>query len=146
MKILRQKIIPARLEYLQKSLDLVSSCARDQGFNKKKVLEIELAAEEALVNIFTYAYKGKEGNVEIACKLDNLDNEKFIIEIADSGEPCNVLSIADPDIRADISERQPGGLGVFLMKNLMDDVQYAYEGNKNILRLIILKEPLAGET
>jgi serine/threonine-protein kinase RsbW len=142
MKILRQETIPARLEYLRKSLDLVSSCARDQGFNQKKVLEIELAAEEALVNIFTYAYKGKEGDVEIACKLDNnFDNEKFTIEIADSGEPFNVLSVADPDICADISERQPGGLGIFLMKKLMDDVQYAYDGNKNILRLIILKEP-----
>jgi len=138
MKILSQKKIPARLEYLQKILDLVASCARDQGFDQKKILEIELAAEEALVNIFNYAYKGREGDVEIICKLDN--NEKFIIEITDSGEPFNVLSVADPDIHADISERQPGGLGVFLMKKLMDDVQYRYEGNKNILRLIISKE------
>lgn len=142
MKILRQGKIPARLEYLRKGLDPVSSCARDQGFNRKKVLEIELAAEEALVNIFAYAYKGKEGDVEIACKLDNNSgNEKFTIEIADSGEPFNVLSVAVPDIAADISERQPGGLGVFLMRKLMDDVQYAYEGNKNILRLIVLKKP-----
>jgi serine/threonine-protein kinase RsbW len=138
MKILSQQKIPARLDYLRKSLDLVSSCARDQGFNQKKILEIELAAEEALVNIFNYAYKGGEGDVEILCKLDN--NENFIIEITDSGEPFNVLSVADPDIRADISERQPGGLGVFLMKKLMDSVQYRYQGNKNILRLIIFKE------
>ncbi|MDA8170532.1 MAG: ATP-binding protein [Nitrospiraceae bacterium] len=141
MKILRQKTIPARLEHLKESLELISSCARDQGFNQKKALEIELAAEEALVNIFTYAYKGKEGDVEIACKLDN---DKFIIEIADSGEPYDVLSVADPDIRADITERQPGGLGVFLMKELMDDVRYAYKGNRNILRLIALKGPGGG--
>jgi len=138
MKILSQKTIPARLEYLRKSLDLVSSCARDQGFNQNKILEIELAAEEALVNIFNYAYKGREGDVEIICKLDNSNN--LIIEITDSGEPFNILSVADPDIRADISERQPGGLGVFLMKKLMDSIQYRYQGNKNILRLIILNE------
>jgi len=141
MKILWQEKIPARLEYLRKVLDLVSSCARDQGFNREKVLEIELAAEEALVNIFAYAYKGKEGEVEIACKLDNNSgNEKFTVEIADSGEPFNVLSVAAPEIAADISERQSGGVGVFLIRKLMDDVQYAYEGNKNILRLIILKK------
>jgi serine/threonine-protein kinase RsbW len=140
MKILSQKKIPARLDYLQKSLDLISSCARDQGFNQKKILEIELAAEEALVNIFNYAYKGREGDVEIICMLDN--NEKFIIEITDSGEPFNVLSVADPDIRADISERKPGGLGVYLMKKLMDSVQYRYQGNKNILSLIVYKEKL----
>jgi len=138
MKVLSQIKLSARLEYLQKSMDLISSCARDQGFNQNKILEIELAAEEALVNIFKYAYKASEGDVEIICGLDN--NEKFIIEIADSGEPFNVLSVADPDIRADISERQPGGLGVFLMKKLMDGVQYRYEGNKNILRLIIFKK------
>jgi serine/threonine-protein kinase RsbW len=138
MKILSQKTIPARLEYLRKSLDLVSSCARDQGFDQNKILEIELAAEEALVNIFNYAYKGREGDVEIICKLDNSNN--LIIEITDSGEPFNILSVADPDIRADISERQPGGLGVFLMKKLMDSIQYRYQGNKNVLRLIILNE------
>ena len=90
------------------------------------------------IPLFGKEGKGREGDVDIICKLDN--NKKFIIEIADSGEPFNVLSVADPDIRADISERQPGGLGVFLIKKLMDGVQYRYEGNKNILRLIIFKK------
>ncbi len=138
MKVLSQIKIPARLEYLQKSIDLVSSCARGQGFNQKKILEIELAAEEALVNIFKYAYKGREGDVEIICGLDN--NENFILEISDTGEPFNVLSVADPDITADISERQIGGLGVFLMKKLTESVQYRYEDNKNILSLIVFKD------
>lgn len=138
MKVLSRIKLPARLEYLQKSMDLISSCARDQGFNQKKILEIELAAEEALVNIFKYAYKDREGDVEIICGLDN--NENFILEISDTGEPFNVLSVADPDITADISERQIGGLGVFLMKKLTESVQYRYEGNKNILSLIVFKD------
>jgi serine/threonine-protein kinase RsbW len=138
MKVLSQIKIPARLEYLQKSMDLISSCARDQGFNQNKILEIELAAEEALVNIFKYAYKTREGDVEIICGLDN--NENFILEISDTGEPFNVLSVADPDITADISERQIGGLGVFLMKKLTESVQYRYEGDKNILSLIVFKD------
>ena len=138
MKVLSQIKIPARLEYLQKSMDLISSCARDQGFNQNKIIEIELAAEEALVNIFKYAYKTREGDVEIICGLDN--NENFILEISDTGEPFNVLSVADPDITADISERQIGGLGVFLMKKLTESVQYRYEGDKNILSLIVFKD------
>jgi len=138
MKVLSQIKIPARLEYLQKSMNLISSCARDQGFNQNKILEIELAAEEALVNIFKYAYKTREGDVEIICGLDN--NENFILEISDTGEPFNVLSVADPDITADISERQIGGLGVFLMKKLTESVQYRYEGDKNILSLIVFKD------
>jgi len=138
MKVLSQIRLPARLEYLQKGMDFVTFCAKDQGFNQKKILEIELATEEALVNIFNYAYKGREGDVEIICKLDK--NGNFILEISDTGEPFNVLSVADPDISADISERQLGGLGVFLMKKLMDEVQYRYKGNKNILRLIVSKK------
>ena len=138
MKVLSQIKLSARLEYLQKSMDLISSCARDQGFNQNKILEIELAAEEALVNIFKYAYKTREGDVEIICGLDN--NGNFILEISDTGEPFNVLSVADPDITADISERQIGGLGVFLMKKLTESVQYRYEGDKNILSLIVFKD------
>lgn len=138
MRVLSQIKLPARIEYLQTFMDFVSSCAGEQGFGQKKILEIELAAEEALVNIFNYAYKGREGEVEIICKLDN--NKKFILEIVDSGVPFNVLSVEDPDITADISERQIGGLGVFLMKKLMDSVQYRYEDNKNILSLIVFKD------
>lgn len=137
MKVLSHIKLPARLEYLQTFMDFVSSCAGEQGFGQKKINEIELATEEALVNIFNYAYKEREGEVEIICKLDN--NKKFILEIVDSGFPFNVLSVEDPDITADISERQIGGLGVLLMKKLTDSVQYRYEGDKNILTLIFLK-------
>jgi len=137
MKVLSHIKLSARLEYLQTFMDFVSSCAGEQGFGQKKINEIELATEEALVNIFNYAYKEREGEAEIICKLDN--NKKFILEIVDSGVPFNVLSVKDPDITADISERQIGGLGVFLMKKLTESVQYRYEGDKNILTLIFLK-------
>lgn len=114
MKMLRQETMPARLEYLQKSLDLVSSCSKDQGFNQGKVYEIELAAKEAIVYIFTYAYNGKDGDVEIAGMLDNnFENEKFSVEIADSGGPLNAVSVAAPDVSADISYVNQWGLGHF---------------------------------
>lgn len=138
MKVLSHIKLPARLEYLQTFVDFVSSCAGEQGFSQKRINEIELATEEALVNIFNYAYKEREGEVEIICKLDK--NNNFILEIVDSGFPFNVLSVEDPDITADISERQIGGLGVLLMKKLTDSVQYRYEGDKNILSLIVFKD------
>jgi anti-sigma regulatory factor (Ser/Thr protein kinase) len=135
VKIYDRIKLPAHLEYLHKFIDFVARCSREQGFDKNRVHEIELATEEALVNIFDYAYKENNGEVEIFCKLD--DNKRFIIEIVDTGTPFNVLSVASPDITADISDRQLGGLGVFLMKEFMDAVQYRHEGNKNILSLII---------
>ena len=137
MKIVAHIKLPAQLEYLQKFIDFVASCSREQGFEKKRVHEIELATEEALVNILNYAYKETNGYVEIICKLD--DNKRFIIEIVDTGIAFNVLSVTAPDISADISERQLGGLGVFLIKEVMDEVLYRYEDNKNKLSLIIDK-------
>ena len=135
MKIYAQIKLPASLEYLHKFIDFVTTCSREQGFEKKRVHEIELATEEALINIFNYAYKETNGDVEIICKLD--DNKRFIVEIVDTGIPFNVLSVASPDITADISERQLGGLGVFLIKKFTDAIQYRHENNKNILSLII---------
>lgn len=131
--------LPANLDSLYKSMDFVSSCAREQGFSSKRVSEIELALEEILVNIFNYAYKesGRDGTVEITCKL--VDTQSFVIEIADSGIPFNILSVREPDTNAQIDERPIGGLGVFFVKQLMDDIQYRREAEKNILTLVVLK-------
>jgi serine/threonine-protein kinase RsbW len=137
LQVLSSITLPAQLASLQTFIDFVTSCARNQGFNRKKIHEIELAAEEALVNIFNYAYEEKTGDVEIVCKID--EDERFILEIIDTGVPFNVLSVEDPDISADISERRIGGLGIFLIKNLMDSVHYRREGDKNILDLIVQK-------
>ena len=90
--------------------------------------------EEALVNIFNYAYHDNIGDVEVACSTDN---DLFIVDIIDSGIPFNLLSYKDPDLISDISERKIGGLGVFLMKKLMDDVQYRRENDKNLLRFVV---------
>jgi anti-sigma regulatory factor (Ser/Thr protein kinase) len=137
MEVLLKKRYPARLEYLQQFMEAISDCAKEQGFNQKRISEIELAAEEALVNIFNYAYQGNEGDVEVICKLDPQD--RLIIEILDSGVPFDMLSLGEPDTTADISERKVGGLGIFLIRKLMDDVQYQHEGTKNVLSLIVNK-------
>jgi len=138
MQVLLKKRYPARLEYLQPFTEAISHCAKEQGFDKKRISEIELAAEEALVNIFNYAYQGNEGDVEVICKLDPQD--RLIIEILDSGVPFDMLSLGEPDTTADISERKVGGLGIFLIRKLMDDVQYQHEGTKNALSLIVNKD------
>ena len=138
MKLLTHITLPAQLDSLERLIGLVSSCASHGGFNQTRVKEIELATEEALVNIIKYAYQDKDGDIEVTCSLDK---EGFTITIVDSGIPFNVLSVGDPDISADVSERNIGGLGIFLMKKLMDDIQYRRAGGKNILTLIAWIEP-----
>jgi anti-sigma regulatory factor (Ser/Thr protein kinase) len=126
--------LPARVENLKTLIQSVSSCAKSQGFGHKRNAEIELAAEEALVNVCNYSYPEKPGDVEINCKIDG---SRFIIEVIDSGIPFDVTSISSPNLTADIDERRVGGLGVFLMKKITDEVVYRRENDRNILSLII---------
>jgi len=135
MHVLSTIKLPAKLDNLYKFMDVVSRCAKEQGFPQNRINDIELAMEEALVNIFNYAYKDNTGAAEVTCSIDN--DKRFIVDIIDSGIPFNVLSHKDPDLTSDISEREIGGLGVFLMKKLTDDIQYRRENGKNILRFVI---------
>lgn len=112
--------------------------ARDAGFPAKRVQEVELAVEEALVNIINYAYPEREnGDVEVKCGLENQD--RFLIEIRDKGIPFDVESHSDPDLNANISERKVGGLGIYLIRKMADEVRYRREGEENVLSLVILK-------
>ena len=135
VEVLSKIRVPARLDHLHTLIDIVSNCAKEQGLGGKRINEIEIAAEEALVNIFHYAYQEQEGDVEISCKTEH--GRTFIIEITDAGMPFNPLSVSEPDTTLDVAERQIGGVGVFLIKKLMDDVIYRRDGNKNILELVV---------
>jgi len=115
----------------------VTNCAREQGVTQNKIGEIQVAVEEALVNVINYAYKDGEGDVEVTCMLDD---ERFIIEIIDYGFPFDLLSLQDPDISLDVSERDIGGLGIYLIKRLMDHVEHKRENDKNTLTLVVSRK------
>jgi len=138
MDLLLQLKLPAILKNLTQFMESVSKCAREQGFDPKKVTQIELVLEEALVNVINYAYPDKDGDVQVICSLD--EENRFVIEITDWGEPFNVLSLDEPDITSDVSDRKVGGLGVFMIRSLMDDVKYRFEEDKNILILFVNKQ------
>lgn len=137
MPILSEIVLPAKLEHLQAFLDMTSRCARGQGLSDKRTHELELVVEEALVNIFHYAYPKGDGEVQVICRTDQ--EGRLIIESIDTGLPFDPLSQEDPDLTLDISERKIGGLGVFLMKTLMDEVRYRREDDRNVLTLVVYK-------
>lgn len=134
MRLLSQLKLPADINNLRDFVEFVSSCAEGQGISPGRITEIGVATEEVLVNICNYAYQDQVGDVKVSCILD--DESRFIIEIEDAGIPFDVLSIGEPDLIDDIDERQVGGLGVFIIKELVEDVQYRREDNKNILKLV----------
>jgi anti-sigma regulatory factor (Ser/Thr protein kinase) len=136
VQLLNHIKLPAKIENLKKWTQSVLECAGAQKFEGKRIQEIELALEEALVNICHYSYPEKPGEVEINCKIDD---SHFIVEMIDSGKPFDVTSLSDPDLTANIDERKMGGLGVFLIKKMVDEVRYRRENDQNILSLIIKK-------
>jgi serine/threonine-protein kinase RsbW len=128
--------LPAQLENLPKMITAVVDCAKARGFPTGKTSEIELAAEEALVNICSYAYPEQAGEFEVIAEVNGND---FIIKIIDSGIPFDITALSDPDVTADADNRKLGGLGVFLMKRMVDELRYRRENGRNILELIFKK-------
>ena len=95
--------------------------------------KLKLAVEEAVVNIMDYAYpSGTEGNIEIRMEADS---DRLRIIITDTGSEFDPTSVSKVDTTLSVEERPIGGLGIFLVRNLMDSINYERFEGRNILRL-----------
>ncbi|MDO4818894.1 MAG: ATP-binding protein [Prevotella sp.] len=94
--------------------------------------KIRLAVEEAVENVVQYAYAEGQGWIVVGTEQKN---GILSITIRDEGVPFNPLDKDDPDITLSAEDRQIGGLGIFLCKQLMDKVTYTFENRCNILRM-----------
>lgn len=106
----------------------------DMPQNEGLLFKIRLAIEEAVENVVHYAYQTGNGWMEVSTEL-NQDDFELIIELRDAGSKFNPLDRPDPDVTLSAEEREIGGLGIFLCKQLMDDISYRYEDDCNILTM-----------
>jgi len=119
----------AKFEFLDEIREFVGGIARAGGFGDRDVYNIQLAADEAASNIIEHAYEGvSNGVLEISC---GVKGNVITIILVDHGESFDPSEIPTPDLKADLSERKIGGLGIFLMRKLMDEVHYEIKPNKN---------------
>ncbi|WP_348663600.1 ATP-binding protein [Chlamydia vaughanii] len=132
-----EAVFPALLSELHNMLDFVKETGQLKTFPKEKLLKLELACEELLVNIISYAYQEapSPGTITICC---DGDREALQVTIKDHGPSFNPLT-ATLDIQEHIplDERKLGGLGIFLAKNSVDEFQYERYGDANIIHLKI---------
>lgn len=99
----------------------------------EEVRNVNLALEEVVVNIMSYAYpEATIGTIHISTSATSSCIKTVII---DSGTPFDPCQLEFPDITLEAEEREIGGLGIFLVRNIMDSVDYAYVGGRNILTL-----------
>ena len=119
------------IDYLMSSPDI----PQDEALRFK----IRLSIEEAVENVVRYAYDGGLGWIEVGTELDP-EGVMLTILLRDAGVPFNPLEKADPDITLSAEDREIGGLGIFLCKKMMDNIEYRYEDGCNIL---IMKKKVA---
>jgi serine/threonine-protein kinase RsbW len=128
-------IVKSRTDNLSKIRDFVYSFADDIGMNHDVIEDIILAVDEACTNIIKHAYKSyPEGDIILKIKHSA---SKIIISITDYGTPFQPETVPDPDLQKYYKQHRVGGLGMYLMKSLMDDVKYtSVPGKFNQVQLL----------
>lgn len=94
--------------------------------------KIRLAIEEVVENIVQYAYENGSGYLEASTTIEG---DSLLISFTDAGRPFDPLAKPDPDITLSAEDRPIGGLGIFICKQMMDDIYYQYKNNCNILTI-----------
>jgi serine/threonine-protein kinase RsbW len=116
------RIFFARYESLDAVREFVGQHADGFGFDVKAIYAIELATDEAFTNIVEHAYGGESNElVECTCLTRNAE---LIIVLHDCGQAFDPTGIPEPDLEAPLEERETGGLGIYFMRKLMDEVHF----------------------
>jgi sigma-B regulation protein RsbU (phosphoserine phosphatase) len=128
----KELIVAAKLDKLEEVINFVNNAIGCADCLTELQNQIDVAVEEVFVNIASYAYEGETGNVTLKVALEK---DKFHIRFEDSGKAYNPLKQPDPPLDQPLMEREIGGLGVFLVKKIMDKIEYSRIDNKNVLTM-----------
>ncbi len=123
----------ADMAHLAVLLDDVESFSQSQNWPADVAAQVRLALEEVIVNVMSYGSLGQDAP---HLKIDLTQKESQLqIEVADNGISFDPLQIAPPKLDAALEEREIGGLGIFLVFQLMDSVSYQRRGDWNLLSM-----------
>ncbi len=134
MRVLKKKKLrlAAELENLRAFKDFILEHAGREGLGQEKCRELELAADEILTNVISYAYPEGEGDITVEC---GVENGSFFVEIEDSGISFNPLGSKEPEPAQTLEDTRVGGLGIFLVRRMVDELEYHRKGNLNVLKI-----------
>lgn len=134
--ILHRSVYPAALTEVEKILATVEAVSEDR-LTAKKGMQLQLALEEAVVNIIHYAYVGVQGMVPVIEVTVWCSTESLQVEIVDFGNAYNPLEMKDPIMSDQLEERKVGGLGIYFIRQVVDVVQYQRVDQANRLVLMM---------
>ena len=129
----RNLSVPAEESQLSKVRDFIAGCCEEAGFSTRETNNTKLAVDEACTNVIKHAYKDVVGNIDIEVRVSP---GNLWVKLFDTGERFDFSSVKDPDLDQYVETGKKGGLGVFLINRLMDDVQYraGHAGNELVMR------------
>ncbi len=131
MGLRAELVIDSRVEEVARAREWLSELARTEGFSDKDVRGLGLVVSEACVNIVEHAYRGQAGNpIELRLAINDT---RLVLQILDEGKRFDLQSYSSPDL----SEPQEGGYGVFLMRSIMDEVDYDTSGEGGTVLTLI---------
>ncbi len=133
-----QLIVPAQISYLPILRSFISRLASRYKFSKTEVNALIISVDEACSNIIKHGYQNIQPDsitMNVLVKTDRL-----VVELIDYGISFDPNQVNDPNISHYVQIRKKGGLGIFIMKKFLDDIQYIRSGRANILRLIKFKK------
>ena len=117
--------VPASLESLARISDFITDATTRAGLDEHAAWQVQLAVDEAATNIIQHGYtNGPPGDIVLSWRVDGVE---FAVTLRDRGRRFKPEDVPPPDINAPLEERRAGGLGIYLMNRLMDNVSFVHD-------------------
>ncbi len=127
-------IVPARYDRIKQICSFVVDAANVAGLDESSTFQCQIAVDEACTNIIEHGYEGEDkGRIEVIC---NTNPGVLKIELLDQAPPFDPNKVPEPDLGAPLEDMKIGGLGIYFMKKMMDDVSFSRENGTNRLGLL----------
>ena len=133
-KIVQELQVDAVVENIETVVDFVDGQLEEFACSLATQMKIRLAIDEIFSNIAHYAYAPDVGPVLVQVEGRGEPLE-VVITFIDQGIPYNPLAKEDPDVTLSVEERPTGGLGIYIVKKIMDGIFYEYKNGRNILKI-----------
>lgn len=134
--------VPGRFEHLAQIAEFVTQAAREAGLTDDDVFHVEMAVDEACSNVIEHAYADRAGEIELTCTIPEYG--RLDVTIHDHGDPFDPEMVPEPKVGdgAGLEAMQEGGLGLYFMRKLMDEVRFSFSpGDGNTLYMVKWKQP-----
>jgi len=128
------KEFPGRYDSLEKIAEMVQQATRELGLDACAAYAVETAVDEACSNIIEHAYGGEDkGTIELSTAIEG---SELIITLRDTGKKFDPKKVSDPNLTASLKSRQTHGLGLFFMRQWMDEIRFDRIKGYNVLTMI----------